>query len=145
MQELRQFRVASANVIRETFEDESVIVNLDTGAYYSLQGTAAAIWTLVEQGHSETALRRAIATQYAGDATSIEAACSEFLDRLLEERLIALATSSQSAEPVPALNPAGGRPEFTTPSIAKFSDMQELLLLDPIHETDETGWPARKQ
>jgi hypothetical protein len=23
--------------------------------------------------------------------------------------------------------------------------MQDLLLLDPIHETDEQGWPVRRQ
>jgi hypothetical protein len=34
---------------------------------------------------------------------------------------------------------------FVPPSLAKFQDMQDLLLLDPIHETDEPGWPARKQ
>jgi hypothetical protein len=26
-----------------------------------------------------------------------------------------------------------------------YEDMQDLLLLDPIHDVDETGWPARKQ
>jgi hypothetical protein len=28
--------------------------------------------------------------------------------------------------------------------LQKFTDMQELLLLDPIHEVDERGWPHRK-
>ena len=26
----------------------------------------------------------------------------------------------------------------------KYDDMQELLLLDPIHEVDEAGWPVKK-
>ena len=25
----------------------------------------------------------------------------------------------------------------------RFTDMQDLLLLDPIHDVDETGWPVR--
>ena len=31
--------------------------------------------------------------------------------------------------------------QFEFPIIEKFTDMQELLLLDPIHEVDEKGWP----
>ena len=30
---------------------------------------------------------------------------------------------------------------FEKPVIEKFSDMQEMLLLDPIHEVSEMGWP----
>ena len=31
--------------------------------------------------------------------------------------------------------------EYEPPVIECYPDMQELLLLDPIHEVDETGWP----
>jgi hypothetical protein len=27
------------------------------------------------------------------------------------------------------------------PVLNKYTDMQDLLLLDPIHEVDERGWP----
>jgi hypothetical protein len=30
---------------------------------------------------------------------------------------------------------------FEIPALEKYTDMEELLLLDPIHEVDETGWP----
>jgi len=30
---------------------------------------------------------------------------------------------------------------FEKPKLQKFTDMQDLLLLDPIHEVDEAGWP----
>jgi hypothetical protein len=28
--------------------------------------------------------------------------------------------------------------------LERYTDMQELLLLDPIHDVDQTGWPRRK-
>jgi hypothetical protein len=28
--------------------------------------------------------------------------------------------------------------------LERYTDMQELLLLDPIHDVDESGWPHRK-
>lgn len=37
-----------------------------------------------------------------------------------------------------------GHPDFETPALHKYSDMQDLLLLDPIHEVDDTGWPSPK-
>ena len=30
-----------------------------------------------------------------------------------------------------------------TNDIAVFSDMQELFLVDPIHDVDDAGWPSR--
>ena len=31
---------------------------------------------------------------------------------------------------------------FVAPQLHKYTDMQELLLLDPIHDVDQEGWPA---
>ena len=45
-----------------------------------------------------------------------------------------------------ALVEAGrARPEIVglTADLGKYTDMQELLLLDPVHEVDEAGWPNR--
>jgi hypothetical protein len=37
----------------------------------------------------------------------------------------------------------GDRPVFGQPVLEKFTDMADLLLLDPIHEVGEAGWPQR--
>ena len=34
---------------------------------------------------------------------------------------------------------------YEHPVLQKYTDMEDLLLLDPIHDVDEAGWPARKQ
>jgi hypothetical protein len=34
--------------------------------------------------------------------------------------------------------------EFVTPCLQKYTDMEELLLIDPIHEIDEVGWPSAR-
>ena len=33
---------------------------------------------------------------------------------------------------------------FQTPTLNADSDMEDLLLLDPIHDVDEKGWPQAK-
>jgi hypothetical protein len=71
-------------------------------------------------------------------------AVNDFMDRLLAENLIQVDTLE---EPLPAAIPAQlTYPDiFTAPALEKYNDMQDLLLLDPIHETDEQGWPVRRQ
>ncbi len=48
---------------------------------------------------------------------------------------------------MPALAPisAGDRPAFEAPVLESYSDMQDLLLLDPIHDVDDAGWPVANQ
>jgi hypothetical protein len=40
---------------------------------------------------------------------------------------------------VSANGASGG--SWAEPVLDKYTDMQELLLLDPIHEVDDAGWP----
>ena len=43
-----------------------------------------------------------------------------------------------------AAAPAGA-PAFVVPTLEKYTDMEALLLADPIHEVDEAaGWPKPK-
>jgi len=47
----------------------------------------------------------------------------------------------------PLASPArqdAARPAFEPPVLTTFSDMQELLWLDPIHEVDDAGWPIAR-
>ena len=35
----------------------------------------------------------------------------------------------------------GLRAPFVAPELKRYADMQDLLLLDPVHDVDEKGWP----
>ena len=41
------------------------------------------------------------------------------------------------------MSPAAELPNFERPKLGKYTDMQDLLLADPIHEVDEQGWPVQ--
>ena len=34
--------------------------------------------------------------------------------------------------------------DFVPPMLARFNNMSDLLLLDPIHDVDEQGWPRER-
>ena len=43
------FRINRPNVVSESFESEVVIVNLDSGCYFSLLGSATTLWLQLER------------------------------------------------------------------------------------------------
>jgi hypothetical protein len=68
-----RFRVNSPKVTHETVDDEVVIINLDSGSYYSMSGIGAAIWSLIDSGASIDEAAAHAAGRYAGEAESIRA------------------------------------------------------------------------
>jgi len=139
----KSFRINHPNVIHETIDKEVVIVNLDSGNYYSLESIGADIWDSIDLEASLPDIIGVISRKYEGDQNSIIDGIDLFISQLLEEELIG---TQEPKEPLTKsiTNPSVKLEEkspFTAPVLIKFTDMQDLLLLDPIHEVNEQGWP----
>ncbi len=145
-----RFLMNKPNVIYEVFEDEVVIINLGSGSYYSVDKVGAEVWRFIVNGAAVDEIVDSIREQYKNKGVvDIEKAINQFVEELKREELIV---------PYPATEPENiSRSklkveslsttitfDFEAPSLHKYTDMQELLLLDPIHEVDETGWPSTK-
>ena len=141
------YKIQSPHVIREQFDDEVVIVNLESGVYYSLDDVGAVVWTCLEQKQPVANIVSSLCATYAGEMADIEAETYRFLDLLSAESLIKAEPIQSEALPemtVPSTVIPNGNRVFVAPKLNKYTDMQDLLLLDPIHEVDETGWPTAK-
>jgi hypothetical protein len=132
-----RFCVPSPKVAWQSFEDELVVINLESGTYYSLDRAGAILWRLIEAGATPTEavahLRQSGAPPEAPDQVF------EFWGKLLEEGLISPAPNGEKPRAIPE-EPVC---PWTPPSISTYTDMQDLFLLDPVHEVDEAGWPSR--
>lgn len=126
--------INSARVAHEDMGEEIIAIDIDTGAYFSLRGTAAAAWRAIAAGVGPADLGAAFATAYAGDAAAIKTAIDQLVDALIADHLVILGPGAASAPNLP-----GG--EFAPPMIEKFADHKDLLTLDPIHDVLESGWP----
>jgi len=135
-------------VIHETIDGEVVIVNLDTGNYYSLDKTGANIWNLIEKNLTLGHITEFLVRHFEGDQENIEKSLHRFAEELVREGLITEDTTSgiSAAHSFIIEEQVSGenRQLFEAPFLHKYNDMQEILLLDPIHEVDETGWPHVK-
>ena len=72
-------------------DDEVVVMRLDSGEFFSLAGTAAATWRLIDGSRDRAALLSALAGQFRGDEEEMAADVDEFLARLKEMGLVATA------------------------------------------------------
>jgi hypothetical protein len=135
-----RFTVNTPAVIHQLLDGEVIVVNLDTGAYYSLATTAADIWTSVDGGASVDETVEELLDRYDAPRSVVEPTVTRFVRELEEEELV-LATEGDGLRQSSAAASGPTKLPFEEPALRKFTDMQELLLLDPIHEVDERGWP----
>lgn len=142
MSQTEAFAINRTAILYEQYGDEVVAINNSNGHYYSLSGISADIWALLERGATLQAVVEHVELRYSGQHGEIQALVSGFVDELLKEGLIMVTDAATLAEEVRLPVPQEQLP-LETPRLEVYSDMQDLLLLDPIHEVDETGWPNK--
>lgn len=128
------YAISGTEVIYELLDDELIIANLDVGIYYSIRNSGILIWQLLVAGYSQAAIEFLFTTQY-GTIPSL----SPFISRLIEENLL-IAQERTNPDPISVSWPA----QFSPPLFERYDEMKNLLMLDPIHEVDEQGWPHRR-
>jgi len=70
-------------------DNEIVVMRLDNGDFFSLAGTAASIWRLIDGTRDRAAVLAALAAEYGTDESAIVADVDAFLAKLKEQGLLA--------------------------------------------------------
>jgi hypothetical protein len=140
--EAGSFRSNSPPVVHETVEGETIVVNLDTGSYYDLNHLGGSIFELLNSGMTVGQLADLIGRSYELDPAEAARTVEDFTNTLVTEQLLAPVTNG-SAPPATTPNQPDLPSTYTEPVLNKYTDMQVLLMLDPVHEVDEAGWPSR--
>jgi hypothetical protein len=138
------YRVRDVDVVSEIIDEEAIIMDLSTGRYFSAEGVGALIWDGMVCGFDIAQIKQRIVQSYARDSAGLDADFEAFAAALLANRLVEVAHDPTLARvdwsmPLPAQKRGYDRPVLNC-----YDDMQDLTLLDPIHDVEETGWPNRK-
>lgn len=144
---LQAFQINAPTVVSEIFDDEVVIINMDSGSYYSLDQSGTSIWQQLQQGATVSELIAKVAQIYAVAPGDVTPAVAQFMAQLAQEQLIVPVTRPIEVQGFHATKTLFKHPhqgQFAAPALNKYTDMQDLLLLDPIHDVAETGWPHVK-
>ena len=138
------YRVNSPHVISETVGGETIIVNLARGHYFSLQGSAVEVWQGLERGEAAETIVLELEHRYEAGNGEIEAAVKKLLEDFADAELIVEDANGNGNGAGGGALPSqdvGERVPFVPPGFATFTDMQDIILLDPVHEVDTRGWP----
>jgi hypothetical protein len=134
-----RYRLNDRDVVCEVLDGEAIVIHLQSGTYYSMLASGADIWNGLLAGYSVDEITGRLARGVDSERARIVDEITKFASELVSEGLI-IAIDANSARQLDDFKPAG---EFETPELQKYTDMQELLLVDPIHEVTEAGWPLR--
>lgn len=134
----QQYRLNAPLAVAEVIDGEAVIMNMDSGHYFSARGLAGVLWEWTIAGHDVDAMAAAVATAWRHDG--IHDDVTAFVASLVSHNLVVPVTGT-----IVPLAPIDSTlltmPQYVTPVVDVFTDMQDLLLLDPIHDVGEAGWP----
>ena len=139
-----RFSISGPNIVHEVIEGEVVIVNMNNGFYFSSEKLGCVIWRLIECGTPFGKIVDTLVLRYPDDREEIESSTARIIGELRDEGLIVESASTANSGVPDRLFDDIDAVDFVEPSLHKHKDMQDLLLVDPIHEVEDSGWPHTK-
>lgn len=131
MDETPRLTVNRPSVIFDVQGRETVVIDLATGHYYRLDAASTELWTRFARPVSTADLESA-----CENPDDLRAELGRIVDDLTRRGLLRAAEAADGAgEPVAPWR-------FERFELEEFTDLEDILGLDPIHEVDPVrGWP----
>jgi hypothetical protein len=140
------FQIDRTRIQSERFEDETVLINVESGFYYSLSSSGTELLQLVDAGCPAGMLTVALLGD-SPEARGQQPSVLAFLAELVREGILIGRRRRDLSDPPPDLSrPVYPSAEgFERPVLERFDEVRDLLLIDPVHMVDETqGWPKTR-
>lgn len=124
----------------DVFDGEYIIANLDTGMYYSVQGIAVSLINALPFDDYHEVIQ-SLADAIPQYTNAIQSELPPIFRQLLDEDII----RETDATEVTVIGTVDAPATYEPPRFNRYADMQDLLMLDPIHDVDEEGWSVQKE
>ena len=135
---------AHANISTEIIDGELIIVDLIRGAYYNASGAGPLLWQLLEQGHDAEQSIDVLAAA-SGDADGFRDAARQWLETLVGNGILTPLDDPATGTPVtPPVGIDPGEGQLQPPTLEQHTDLEDILLFDPVHDVDALGWPNQE-
>jgi hypothetical protein len=100
------------------------------------------VWVALAPGTTREQLLAGAIERFTGNPEEVEVGLSSLLEDLLREGLL---VEDEGGTAVESSSFPPGKVPFTAPVLHVYTDMQEFMLVDPLHDVDEVaGWPHAK-
>lgn len=138
----QSLRINTPLVVSQEIEGEAILIHFDSGCYYSANATGSIVLDLINRGQVVDEISGKLAAAFPEATAEIPEAVASFLSGAIQEGLLVPAGDGlgAGAEADPKDRPVSG--PWVAPRLERFDDLQDLLMLDPIHDVDAVGWPV---
>lgn len=124
---------SSARLEFSQIDEELVILNLDSGFYFTVSGIGPVIWHLLDRKYTVDAMIQAIVQKYGIEEPIVRTEVENFIGKLMAEDLLG-AAQEQDVASLPLEEPAefdGWTAAYQPVTIMKYNDLLESFALDP--------------
>jgi hypothetical protein len=139
----KTYKINESKAISETIDGETIIINLETGYYYSVNQSATIIWNEFHENNSFKNILNYFLDHYEVNADTATKHITDIISLLLKDDLIIELDSNFSPNimerPVNIM-----KKTLIIPKIERYDDMARALRSDPVHDVKEDGWPNLK-
>jgi hypothetical protein len=112
----------------DVIDGEAIIINLVSGAYYSMLGIGGQVWSMIGARRSIESMVDEIVATYDVAREDAHRDLALVLDQLLEEDLVHISSEPAAGATV---MPRAEELAYVPPQLHVYRDMQDLLALDP--------------
>ena len=143
----RVYCIEKAEVVSDIIDGEAIMLHRTYGDYFSTDGVGGLIWQWIGEGQSRSQILNMLNARFSASLAEIATAVDSFLADLVAHKLVreVVEGDESAAETLiePQTNPEA---EFLRPTLHVYSDIRNMVLLDPIHDVDENiGWPMPRR
>lgn len=122
------FTPVRQDVAGKVIDGEAIIMNLTNGAYYSVDAIGAVVWQWLDEEQPVSTIVERLLSAFPASASVIPGDVDTLIEQMLSDGLLQEGSSGFPSPVDTTLKMPG---TYTTPSLQKYTEMADLLALDP--------------
>ena len=139
--QVRRFAANDRECAAKVIDGEAVIINLINGSYYSLDNAGSTMWELLSSGHTVARVVDEIVGQYEVEHSAALSDTQRLIDELIGEKLLVELEAGNMEESGSTKESRTSKTPYTAPTLTIYSDMANLLALDPpMPRLEDIAW-----
>lgn len=138
---MQRYQANSPRIVDDLVDGEVLLIDMVTGAYFSALDASALAWLLLKAGATAEEVVAELVGRYTIDPAGARQDVDAYIAALTASELLTERTADFGPEADVLAGVELPPHSYATLEIEKFTEIADLILLDPVHDVAEAGWP----